>query len=71
LHTTPNLKAKFERADYWQTLVEDFHWHIEIVPLRPSAAQSYFLKDVYYSSVLPERAAEELRMVTVEELAHS
>jgi UDPglucose--hexose-1-phosphate uridylyltransferase len=71
LHTTPNLKAKFERADYWQTLVEDFHWHIEIVPLRPSAAQSYFLKDVYYSSVLPERAAEELRMVTVEELTPS
>ena len=71
LHTTPNLNAKFERSSFWQTLAEDFHWHFEIVPVRPSTAQSYFLKEVYYSSVLPERAAEELRMASVEQLTHS
>ena len=71
LHTTPNLNAKFERTDHWRTLTEDFHWHFEIVPVRLSTARSYFLKEVYYNSVLPERAAEELRKVNVEQLVHS
>lgn len=68
LHTTPNLNAKYERADHWRTLQEDFHWHWELVPVRYSTARSYFLKDVYYNSVLPESAAEELRKVNVEQL---
>jgi UDPglucose--hexose-1-phosphate uridylyltransferase len=71
LHTTPNLNAKFERSDHWRTLLEDFHWHFELVPVRLSAARSYFLKEVYYNSVLPERAAEELRKVNIEQLIHS
>jgi UDPglucose--hexose-1-phosphate uridylyltransferase len=65
LHTTPNLNAKFERTDHWHTLREDFHWHFELVPVRLSTSRSYFLKEVYYNSVLPERAAEELRKVNV------
>ncbi len=68
LHTTPNLNAKFERTDHWRTLCEDFHWHFELVPVRLSASRSYFLKEVYYNSVLPERAAEELRKVNIEQL---
>jgi len=71
LHTTPNLNAKFENAHHWSTLHEDFHWHFELVPVRLSTARSYFLKDVYYNSVLPERAAEELRKVNIEQLIHS
>jgi UDPglucose--hexose-1-phosphate uridylyltransferase len=71
LHTTPNLNAKFERPDHWRTLAEDFHWHFELVPVRLSAARSYFLKEVYYNSVLPERAAEELRKVNIEQFVHS
>jgi UDPglucose--hexose-1-phosphate uridylyltransferase len=71
LHTTPNLNAKFERTDHWSTLREDFHWHFELVPVRLSTARSYFLKEVYYNSVLPERAAEELRKVNIEQLIHS
>ena len=39
----------------------------ELVPVRLSAARSYFLKEVYYNSVLPERAAEELRKANIEE----
>jgi hypothetical protein len=34
-----------------------------------STARSYFLKEVYYNSVLPERAAEELRRVNLEQLS--
>ncbi|HMD84605.1 MAG TPA: DUF4931 domain-containing protein [Terriglobia bacterium] len=71
LHTTPNINGKFERTDHWRTLREDFHWHFELVPMRLSASRSYFLKDVYYNSVLPERAAEELRKVNTEQLTHS
>jgi UDPglucose--hexose-1-phosphate uridylyltransferase len=61
LHTTPNQNAKFERSDQWQTLREDFHWHVEILPERPARERSSVLKEVYYNSLLPERAAEELR----------
>jgi UDPglucose--hexose-1-phosphate uridylyltransferase len=68
LHTSPNLSAKFERADHWRTLREDFHWHFELVPVSHTTSRSYFLKEVYYNSVLPERAAEELRKVNVEQL---
>lgn len=62
LHTTPNLNAKYERPDHWRTLREDFHWHFELLPARVSTLRSYFVKDVYYNSVLPERAAKELRL---------
>jgi len=71
LHTTPNLNAKFERHNYWRTLLEDFHWHFEIVPVRLSTARSYFLKEVYYNSILPERAAEELRSVNGQQLTRT
>jgi len=70
LHTTPNLTAKFDRTGHWRTLFEDFHWHFELVPVGLSASRSYFLKDVYYNSVLPEHAAEELRNVKIEQLTH-
>ncbi len=69
LHTTPNLKSQSERTDLWRTLCEDFHWHFEIVPVRLSTSPSYFLKEVYYNSVLPERAAEELRKVDLNKIA--
>lgn len=66
LHSAPNLSAKFERPDHWRTLREDFHWHIEILPARLSTARSYFVRGVYYNSVPPERAAEEMRKVNTE-----
>ncbi len=71
LHTTPNLNAKYERNDYWRTLRDDFHWHFELVPVRPHTSRSYFLKEFYYNAVLPERAAEELRKVNIEHASHS
>lgn len=61
LHTSPNTAAKFERADLWRSLAEDYHWHFEVLPVIPSKSKSYSLKEVYYNSVLPEVAAEELR----------
>ncbi len=63
LHTSPNVAAKFERTGNWQTLAEDYHWHFEILPVIPSKSKSYSLKEVYYNSLPPEVAAEELRKV--------
>jgi len=66
LHTSPNTHAKFERSDHWRTLADDFHWHFEILPVIQSKSKSYSVKEVYYNSLLPEQAAEELRKAGVE-----
>lgn len=65
LHTCPNVSAKFDRIGNWQTLSEDFHWHIEILPVIPSKSKSYSLKETYYNSLAPEKAARELRKLVV------
>jgi len=61
LHTSPNLGAKFQTSGIWRTLTDDYHWHVEILPVIPSKAKSYALKEVYYNSLLPEIAAQTLR----------
>jgi len=66
LHTTPNLNAKFERTDHWRTLLDDFHWHFELLPARYSLSRSYCIEEVYYNSVPPERAAEHMRKAVLE-----
>ena len=52
---------KGELAGYWKTLAEDFHWHIEILPILEKRSKSYSIKEVYFNSLLPEQAAEQLR----------
>ena len=66
LHTSPNVTAKFDRTGNWQTLAEDYHWHIEILPVIPAKSKSYSLKEVYYNSLPPEKAAADLKAATVE-----
>ena len=61
LHTTPNVTAKFDRKDHWRTLADDAHWHFEILPASQPRSRSYSIKEVYYNSLRPEQAAEELR----------
>jgi UDPglucose--hexose-1-phosphate uridylyltransferase len=65
LHTSPNTGARFERKGNWQTLTEDYHWHVEILPVIPARAKPYSLKEVYYNTVEPETAARELRKIAV------
>jgi UDPglucose--hexose-1-phosphate uridylyltransferase len=69
LHTCPNVTAKYERVGNWQTVMEDYHWHFEIMPVIPSKSKSYSLKEVYYNSLAPETAAKELRNAVVATLA--
>ena len=62
VHTAPNTRSKKgELAGYWKTLAEDFHWHIEILPIVEKTSKSYSIKEVYFNTVFPEAAAAELR----------
>ncbi len=62
VHTAPNTAhSKGELSEYWTTLAEDYHWHIEILPLVPASGKSYKLKEIYLNPLEPEMAAERLR----------
>jgi UDPglucose--hexose-1-phosphate uridylyltransferase len=64
VHTSPNtIHPKGEGAKYWKTIVDDYHWHIEILPIVETRSKSYSIKEVYYNSFLPEQAAERLRQL--------
>ncbi len=65
-HTAPNKHHASASLGYWKTLDEDYHWHIEILPILAAKAKSYTFKEVYYSPVAPETAAKLLREVPVE-----
>jgi UDPglucose--hexose-1-phosphate uridylyltransferase len=66
LHTSPNKYHASASLGYWQTLDEDYHWHIEILPILAAKAKSYTFKEVYYSPVTPETAAARLREASIE-----
>lgn len=66
LHTAPNHLHQSKSLGYWKTLEQDYHWHIEILPILPAKAKSYTFKEVYYSPVSPESAARRLREVPVD-----
>ena len=61
LHTSPSTQARAEVAGYWTTIEEDYHWHIEILPITEKRSKSYSIKEVYYCSVPPEIAAARLK----------
>lgn len=63
VHTSPNIiHPKGEtNTEYWKTIADDYHWHIEILPIVETRSKSYSIKEVYYNAILPEEAAERLR----------
>jgi UDPglucose--hexose-1-phosphate uridylyltransferase len=64
VHTSPNsLQTKGELSDYWQSISDDYHWHIEILPIVPTSEKSYVIKEVYFNGLMPEQAAQLLRQV--------
>jgi len=65
LHTLPNTYQKSNILQYWKTVDEDYHWHIEILPIVPTKAKPYFLKEVYFTPVSSEVAAERLRKLAI------
>jgi UDPglucose--hexose-1-phosphate uridylyltransferase len=64
LHTSPNtLQTKGELSAYWSSIADDYHWHIEVLPILARRSKSYSFKEVYFNSLPPEDAAEQLRKV--------
>jgi len=61
VHTSPNSLHGSGSLGYWQTLDDDYHWHVEILPILSSKAKSYTFKEVYYSPVASETAVKRLR----------
>ena len=61
LHTSPNTMHRSETLGFWKTIEDDYHWHIEILPILGAKAKSYTFKEVYYSPVSSETAAAILR----------
>jgi UDPglucose--hexose-1-phosphate uridylyltransferase len=66
LHTSPNTLHRSESLNYWKTIDDDYHWHIEILPILAAGPKSYTFKEVYYSPVSSEKAVERLRQARVE-----
>ncbi|MGA9642502.1 MAG: hypothetical protein WBQ72_13990 [Terriglobales bacterium] len=63
LHTSPNSQHPSEALGYWKTLDDDYHWHIEILPVLEAKAKSYTFKETYYSPLTSETAVKRLRDV--------
>ena len=66
LHTSPNTLFRSKSLDYWKTIDDDYHWHIEILPVIGGRARSYTFKEVYYSPVTSETAVKRLREARIE-----
>jgi UDPglucose--hexose-1-phosphate uridylyltransferase len=66
LHTSPSSLHPSKNLGYWKTIDEDYHWHIEILPVVPSKAKSYTFKEVYYSPVSSETAVKQLREARIQ-----
>jgi UDPglucose--hexose-1-phosphate uridylyltransferase len=66
LHTSPSTIHPSKNLGYWKTIDEDYHWHIEILPVVTSKARSYTFKEVYYSPVSSETAVKQLREAKID-----
>jgi UDPglucose--hexose-1-phosphate uridylyltransferase len=66
LHTSPNTLHRSELLNYWKTIDDDYHWHLEIMPVLPGKAKSYTYKEVYFTPVTSETAAARLRDAAAE-----
>src|SRR3970040_1187451 len=65
LHTTPNISGSLGRVGFWASLEEDFHWHLELMPVVARTPRPYIAKEIYFATVSPETAAERLRGFSV------
>lgn len=58
LHNSPNL---LPHRDYWKTIKDDFHWHIEIVPRTQRTTGFEWGTGFYINRVAPEYVSMRLR----------
>jgi UDPglucose--hexose-1-phosphate uridylyltransferase len=68
LHDRPFLRP---RGSYWNTIEEDFHWHIEILPQMFRITGFEWASGFFYNPIPPELAARYFREVSPSEYSHS
>jgi UDPglucose--hexose-1-phosphate uridylyltransferase len=61
LHTSPNEKSSPVWGLRWDSLADDFHWHVEVLPRQAETARLHREEEFYVNPVPPEEAARELR----------
>ena len=66
LHSSPNSLHPSKTLGFWKTIEDDYHWHIEMLPVIGSKSRSYRFKEVYYSPVTSEAAVKHLRAAKIE-----
>ena len=59
LHTAPLRRRK--KKGYWETIEEDYHWHIEIMPRLTRVAGFEWGSGFYINPVPPEEACRYLK----------
>jgi UDPglucose--hexose-1-phosphate uridylyltransferase len=65
LHTSPNEKSPSVWGLPWESLHDDFHWHIEVLPRQAEVARLHREEEFYVNPVTPEEAARQLRETPV------
>jgi UDPglucose--hexose-1-phosphate uridylyltransferase len=65
LHTAPPRLPRPGKPDYWGSLEQDYHWHIELVPRLTQMAGFEWGTGFYINPTSPEDAAAFLREVSV------
>jgi UDPglucose--hexose-1-phosphate uridylyltransferase len=61
VHNEPNLDARRPTKDWWKTIAEDFHWHIELHPDVEGQRRYLGSEGFYFNPIPPEEAAIVLR----------
>jgi UDPglucose--hexose-1-phosphate uridylyltransferase len=61
VHTEPNLEARRPTKEWWKTVTEDFHWHIEIHPDVEGQRRYLGSEGFYFNPISAEDAALVLR----------
>jgi len=61
VHTEPNLAARKTVKDWWKTVPDDYHWHIEIDPEIEGQRRFLGSEGFYFNPIPPEEATLVLR----------
>ena len=66
LHTEPNMASRKPEPELWQTVPDDYHWHIEMYPELGEDPAPFDSEGFYYNAIPAEEAAGILRKFELE-----
>lgn len=66
VHTEPNRTARGWPEGWWETIADDFHWHIEIFPDVEGQRRYLGSEGLYFNPIAAEEAALVLRALASE-----